>query len=468
MSLRALLAAAALALAAAPSAHAATWKQLTSAGGANIDQVGLLRTADGVLHVAWHRRTGPNTEDLMHTAISPGGTIGATSAIVTGWVGVQNAALVAAPGGLRAFWGGQRSIDTNDPNQDLNTALSADGGATWALQEGSIVPQGGQAYGSPASATVLPNGTPLEAWAGTLGTWVHAGLSPASPNFNYQTPLGNYGYDTGIASDAAGRAVMAWYSNATGHLGVYAQGVAADGSPIGGPANMPGTSDMLVGMLARTPIVARPGGGFYVAYPAGYPALNQVRLWLVGTPSSTLIARADRNGSTLAALAADAKGRLWVAWKRQSGGTPRVLVTRSNRAATRFGAVVDAGQPRKASSLYRIDASAAPGGGLDLMGAFARGVDPGVATYDTRVLPGLTLDADPGRLRRGRTTAVEFRVTDAGDPVKGAKVRAGGRSGTTNAAGRVTLRLAGRRTTATAAAPGYTEASRRLPAGPAH
>ncbi len=53
----------------------------------------------------------------------------------------------------------------------------------------------------------------------------------------------------------------------------------------------------------------------------------------------------------------------------------------------------------------------------------------------TRVLPGLTLAAK----RSGDT--VTFTVTDAGEPVKGAKVKAGGKSGKTDAKGKVVLTL---------------------------
>ena len=86
----------------------------------------------------------------------------------------------------------------------MNTAFSPDGGATWQLTTGSIVPLGAQSYGSDASATTLPNGTTLQAWAGTLGTWVHAGLDPATPNTDYQAPSGCCGYYPGLATDASG------------------------------------------------------------------------------------------------------------------------------------------------------------------------------------------------------------------------------------------------------------------------
>src|SRR5688500_9269502 len=99
----------AILLCAASSAQAAAWKLVTTPDQASIDQVGLLRTPDGVLHVAWHHPTGPNTDDLLHTVIASNGRIGATAPIQTGWTGFQNAALVRDPQGIRAFVGAIRS-----------------------------------------------------------------------------------------------------------------------------------------------------------------------------------------------------------------------------------------------------------------------------------------------------------------------------------------------------------------------
>jgi hypothetical protein len=437
---------------------------VTAPDGTSIDQAGLMRTADGVLHVAWHHRTGPNTEDLLHTTISPAGAIGATTPIQTGWIGFQNAALVPAPGGgIRAFWGGQRSVDAMDPNQEMNTAASADGGATWALQVGSIVPAGAQPHGSPVSATARPDGTPLQTWAGTLGTWVHAGLDPASPNHDFQAPLGPYGYDAAIATDAAGRSVVAWYSSAAGHLGVFAQDVAADGSPVGAPVNFPGTGNMPIGMIARTPIVARAGGGFYVAYPTGSPSLNRIRLWRVGASTSRVLATVGRGQNGLAALAAAADGRLWIVWSSASGVSPRVFARRSNAAATVFGATVAAGRPAGTTSNYRLDGSAS-GGALDILGVFNNGTTPTASTFHTRVLPGLTLLASSRRVARDGM-GVTFTVLDAGDPVKGARVRAGRASGLTNVKGKVRLSIAAGTAAVSArvTAKGYAGAGLRLP-----
>jgi hypothetical protein len=422
--------------------------------------VSLLRGPDGVLHAAWHVRTGPNTDDLDHTAISPAGVVGATSPIVTGFATIENPALVPDPGGLRVFFGGIRSTNPGEPNQELNTATSTDNGASWNLQIGSVVPAGAQAYGSPVSAALLADGTPIETWAGSLGTWAHAGLDPATPNHDFQAPLGNYGYDTGIAA-AGGRAVMAWYSNATGHLGVFAQDVAADGSPVGAAVNMPNTADMQVGMIGRTPIVARPGGGFYVAYATGYPTLNRIRLWPVGKASITTVAKTTANATASEAAAPD--GRIWVVWTDQIKGEPHVFARRSNPDVTEFGAPIDAGRPTGGTSAYRLDASVAPAG-LDVFGTFGIGTTPGVQTYYTRVLPGLTLKASPHKLHRGHPSTVTFTVRDAGDPVAGAKVSAGGQSDTTNSKGKTPLTLtgSGQSVTAHATHNGYTAGEVKL------
>ena len=462
MKLRAVAVAVIVAAAsAAPAAHAAPWKRVTTPDGASTHQVGLARTADGVLHVAWHHPTGPNTEDLLHTVISPAGKVGATNPVQSGWTGFTNPALVVDPGGLRAFWGGFRSTDSSDPQNETNTALSADGGASWALQAGSVVPLGAQSYASNTAATVRGDGSTLQAFAGTLGTWVHAGLSPATANHDYQAPLGSYGYDPNLATDAANRTVLAWYSSAAGHLGVQVQDVAADGAPVGGAATMPNTSDMQVGMLGRTPLVARKGGGFYVAYPTGYPSASRVRLWRVGAAAAPLLGRVGSSSSPAVAVAAAADGRLWVVWT-EGFGDPDVLARRSNKGATKFGAIVNAGHPKDAAQAYKVDANAV-GGALDVLGNFNIDTSSTAVTSYRRLLPGLTLQAKPGKLRKGKKTAVRFTVRDAGDAVKGAKVRAGGKSGTTNGKGRVTLTIkSGKAVKAKATRSGYTGATQRL------
>ena len=138
-----------------------------------------------------------------------------------------------------------------------------------------------------------------------------------------------------------------------------AQDVAGDGSPVGSAATMPGTSDMQVGMLGRTPLAARAGGGFYVAYATGYPTQNRVRVWRVGASNAPVIAKLAGNADPVA-LAAAPDGRLWLVWTDTSSGAPQVLAARSNKKATRFGKAVNAGRAGKAEAAYRLDAARRP------------------------------------------------------------------------------------------------------------
>ena len=456
MTIRAFAIAVLLTAFAASSASAAPWKRVTTPDGASTDQVALARTADGVLHLVWSHPTGPNTEDLNHTVIARNGRLGGTNPVQTGWTGFSNAALVLDPGGLRAFWGGFRTTDSSDPHREVSTALSPDGGASWALQPGSINPGGAQSYASNIAATVRADGSTLQAFAGTLGTWVHAGLSPATPNHDYQAPLGPYGYEPNLATDRSGRSVLAWFSSGSGRRGVLAQSVAADGSPVGGPVTMPGTSAMQFGMLGRTPLAAL-GPSLYVAYPTP----NRIRVWRIGTTNAPVIGRIGGSGSPAVAIAPTADGRLWILWTK-GFGDPDVFARRTNVGARKFGAVVNAGHPRDAMQAYKVDASAV-GGAVDILGNFNIGTTSTAVTSHRRILPGLTVRARPRALPRGEPTDVRFTVLDAGDPVQGARVTAGGESARTNSQGRVTLSLSSRRPlTARVTHPDYTPASRRL------
>jgi hypothetical protein len=405
---------------------------------------------------------------MRQTSISAGGAVGATTTVASGWAALDNPALIPGPGGaIDALFGGIRTINFGETNQDLNRAVSTDGGATWTLQPGDVAGPGASAYASPVSATAVGSGlAPYESWFGTSGVWAHAGLSSATPNFDYQGAFGCCGYDSNIASSPGGTIELAWYSNGSGHLGVYAEEVASAGSPVGAPVNMPGTSNMGVGEEGRTPLVSTPSGAFYIAYATGYPSLNRIQLWQVGAGSATTIAKVPGVGSdATATVAAAPDGRLWVIWKQDVNDSPRVFAVRSNKTVTRFGAIVDAGAPPGASTGYRVDGSATTGA-LDVFGSFAIGTSSGVATWYRRVLPGLSLSAKPGKLHRGRATKVTFAVTDAGDPVKGATVNVAGHKGTTGAKGEVKIALSAQHSLkASASAAAYVGATVQLRLG---
>ena len=239
---------------------------------------------------------------------------------------------------------------------------------------GSIVPLGAQAYGSDASATTLPDGTTLQACSGTLGTWVHAGLDPATPNFNFQT-AGNYGYDPGIAvggqrdgddgvvleRDRSGPACSRRASPPTARRRARRCGCPArrcSKAARRSPARRSSRGPTTAGSSSPTGSAPDRRSGARVARRLDQGAA----------------ARPTENNTKMA-LAADATGRLWAVW---TDGDVR-LPARAGRAlehagASVFGQPVDLGAAKDANSTYAVDAYATATS-LDVLAHFGIGDD---------------------------------------------------------------------------------------------
>jgi len=437
----------AAALVAAPTAVAAgpgKWTQLGDANLANINEAALARTPDGALHAVWTIPAVSN-DSLVHDAIAPDGTAAAPNLITGGWASIEPVPdLLATPDGLRVLFGGIRTTEADEPNSNMNTATAPASGASWDLFIGSTA-KGDAAYGADAGAAVLGDGTPLLSWGGTgTGVFTHHGLDPATPNYPLQSQLGGCcGYSPDIAVDTkSGDPFVVWYSNATDKLGVFAQSLdPSTGAPAGAPVQMPGSTTPYNGspqssqQLQRTPIVARAGGGVYVAYPGGYPTMRQVRLWRIADSKSAVLATS--NHDHVASLAAAPDGRLWVFWVERSA-RPQVFARRSDKSATKFGPAVKLSPPKGQQSAFKIDGNA-QASRLDVVVLFGNAAGK-QAQWHTQILAGLDLAASPSKIKHGKRTAVKFTVTDP-DPVKGAKVTAGGKSATTDKHGHATIDL---------------------------
>lgn len=201
---------------------------------------------------------------------------------------------------------------------------------------------------------------------------------------------------------------------------VRVQPVGADGTAAGAAATMPDGA-------GRPSLVARGGEAFVAAGPA---------LWRVGSRATLPL-----DGAVSSSLSVDGRGRVWAAWTDGS----RVWAARSDRDVSELGTPVDLGAlPASAVQVSATDTAAhvltASGG----------------ASYLRRVLPGLTL------AERHRREIFTFSVTDAGDPVRGAVVKVGPRSGKTDRNGRVTLRVSDRKLTVSATLKGYEKARLKL------
>ena len=365
----ALAASAAPATAAPPKAR--HWKLVSSVApvepGAS-DAVGLLRTADGTLHLAWSRNDG----SLLYTSFSASGNMLAAGApIVQGWTDVGDAAfLTPAPGQLEVVFGGQESTAPGARLGLWTMTQSPDGNwtgrnvftRTYGVVSAVQLSQPLLAYESQSSVAVkrgLNEGEPE-----TLAS----GLTDGSPN---------------IATDGT-RVVVAWCAFGSGGGGVYVQDVDPEtGKGVGGPQQVPGSVTTYNGtpystcvlqteVSRRIALVHAGGtpGAFYTAFTTGYPTLTGVRLAQVGGGALTVAHKAGLSHIE-PQLADDGTGRVWVGWlEKRSSGT-RLVVRRSNPSVTVLGAPVSIRSP-KHFDLGSFEGSATPDH-LDVIGHASRG-----------------------------------------------------------------------------------------------
>ncbi len=392
----------------------------------NFAEPGLARTSDGVLHVVYTRRSG-NKEDLVALEVSPTGKVGPDSVAIGGWASMSHPDLLRMPDGtLRAFFGGIRSTNPGETNKRLSTATAPASGSPWTLKAGDVV-QAPSAYATGvAGAGLAKDGTPISTWSVTPGLGYHYGINGGDPDRSIpQSGCCLYTPDVAVDS-ASGQAWVGFHSNETASPGLYVNAIAPSG-PQGGrklaPGSVTGKDSIYPGN--RTSLTGRIGaGGVYLFYGQGYPTFKSLALWKVDTAKPHLVIKADRNEHANVAAAPD--GRLWLMWEQN--GT--IYAGRTNKAATKLGAV-NALKAPSGASIYRLNGEGSAGP-LDLIANMFGG--GGQSFWHQQVLPRLTLSGK----RAGRT--VVFRVTDAGDPVAGAKVKAGGRTVTT--AGNGTARMA--------------------------
>ena len=424
------------------------WTQVTGVGGQedpNTLRVGLVRTADGVLHVGWTRDGAGNSGSVLHSSVSADAkTVSGPDTIFTYVNGAnRSVALVRAPEGIRAFFAGLEPATALD--RALATATSANGQSWTPPSTASRAdPQAKPVYvAAGIDANVGLDGTFFSAWGDSSpgGGGFHIGLDPGAADGELPSGLQS---DTGIGVDSqSGQAFLAW--NDLDASTVAVMGLSPLGSPVALPKSGAGQLQHRVGITGR---IGAPG--VFIAYTQGTNQfLADPAVFRVDTGKATRLTRKD--GEQIG-IAAAPSGRLWVFWK--DGGT--VFATRSNKAATKFGAIRSIRAPGgSATSIFNL-AGEGSRGPLDLL-ALADPASGPLADYHQRIRPGLTLKAT--HKKNGKTV---FKVTDAGAPVAGAKVKLkGDGSKKTGKSGTVAFSLSKGRHRATVSKKRYAPASVR-------
>ena len=446
--------------AAAAAAH--QWTRVAS-GGMNVsDQVGLARSSDGVLHVAWQQATSTSTQDLFQTPIAPSGAVGSPVTIVSGWASIGSPALVAQGQALSVFFPGAATLTSGDPTYGLDLAKSSPlaGGTSWQLGPSAIARNEFAFARTPAAVAV--SGSYVQAWYGTDSTVVHSGLDPNVP------PVGGYGTGTdqalasaSIVNNQPAQVMVAWCDELSASPGVYLARVdpyTSNGARIGDVVALRDTgrcpADTRVALASFRDIPRDSPGGEPYFYTAASSADGQhVRVYVVAQ-GMVIAVQTVAGGPSIKqqiAIATGPSGRIWVGWR--DSGTGDLVFRRSDpRSGFVYGASVTVPLPRgQTISQLALDAQ------NDRLDVVATTSDQNnvVSLFATQVRPGLTLTAGTAKTieRKG------FRVLDAGDPVRDAIVRVARRTLVTDSRGYAKTRLPRGSYTATASKPGYVAAS---------
>jgi hypothetical protein len=380
------------------SGRPGTWELVSTPVQSPISVIGLARTSDGVLHVAWQRELSSGGA-LMQTPISSGGSLGSATTIVSGWSAVGDAALVAEPGGgLRVFFSGIHSTSVGEPLFGLNTATAPASGAQWALKPASIV-TADFAYGRTPAVALAADGTPLESWYSGSTIVVHRGLDPATPDNEYPLPQAT-STQPNLATDVQSKRMYVAWCDFGPSAGTWVEEVnTSTGAPAGPAHKLPGSTTVSQGQehstcnlssaAGRTPIAARPGGGVFVAGAAGYPTQTSVLLWRLnpdGSAGAPITVASSAAQHSHVALAAGPDGRVWVAWSEEGGGAqPRIAGRRSDSSGTSFTDELRVAPPASTVQVNELDL-AAQANVADLL-ARATSSASNVALWHTQVTP---------------------------------------------------------------------------------
>jgi hypothetical protein len=411
----------AAALAAQARPAASVWARISGPTQAGV-QLGLARTADGVLHVIWNRGVSPST--ISETRISPAGKPVGTSTVASGFDGNGGLALLAMPDNtLRLFAAGAPS--PGSPSDGINTFTAPESGGSWSLQTGVF--WGGAVANSSGvvGAALTKDGQPVTAWRGFAAEGVPPPSIPQNAYVADQTA-------SHLATDAGSGAVVLSGVTIAGKGGVFVQQILP--SPAAAVVlPLPfGQNDWNSSVSGR---IGAPG--VFVAYADTKAA----RLYRYGGGSKTLAKGAFRS----TAVCAGPQGRLWLVWGDATDG---IFVTRSNQSVSGFEPVQKLKAPSSNGLAFaQCEGSAGP---LDL---FADGGAGGTGFWHTHLLARLSLRA---LAAKGKVT---LSARDAGDPVAGVAITVAGKHLKTDAQGQATVALRPGTYSAIAVAAGYAPAT---------
>jgi hypothetical protein len=423
---------------ASPATGGSTSKWLTISSG-NIGTTGTTPSIARFGHgyeVVWVAKTGSKWSIQGRVLNAAGKPTGSVVTLVKNWAGIALDPTILRVGSQRLLaFGGDRTGTSGPYESDAEYFTTSSNGTSWTLNSGSLSAADLARVGS--AAVVNAGGTIITGLARQDGVQYHVGAStqnPAPGPDPLTATTGNFSGDPGLGVDRKTHQVWAlWYSDSgiNGKDGVNAQAIyPTKGSRVHAPGSSNPTTKS-AGVEQDLSVAARVGGGLYTAYRS--PNSQSIVVWKVGASKPVVTMKAGPYGVDDIVLTAAPKGRLWLYWEDRNDWR----ATRSNKAATRFGRVTVLKLPNK-NDLENI--MIAGNGSAGPLEAIATITTPSNANQIVarQVRPRLSITAAHA-VKRGKKLRV--KITDAGDPVKGAIVHFAGHKARTNAKGKVKFRV---------------------------
>jgi hypothetical protein len=357
------------------------WTQVTGKL-TNIDDIGLARGKDGVLHVLWSSG-GTGHFQVTDTPISAAGAVGKPVTIQSHIFSASNPDATVTSSGLAVFWNGVRN---SSPGSPLGTFEANHPSRSGSWTVGSVTPTA-NSWAHTLAASAAPTGTAWTAFSNSNGIAVHHfGQAPVELNY----PICCVSQE-GVGVDSkTGTSWVTYLSLVPHHMGIFAQKVTAAGQRSGSPILLPtsneGGSPLPINQRVTATGLGGKRAGVYTTYRAGSPFTRSVNLLKLGSGHPINIAKfsgtiQDTGGST---LAVDPFGRVWVAWFRLINGRSALWVRRAKSGASNFGHTDLVKLPAGVHNVWKVYISA-QAKKLDIVALMT--VKGNIAYWSTQVLP---------------------------------------------------------------------------------
>jgi hypothetical protein len=378
-----------------PASGSPHWTKISSDIGFGFASAGLLRTADGRLHVVWPS-ADPGSYSLHYSTIGTQAKLLATGTIVRGWGAMDEfpRLVPTSPGmtGLRVIFDGANGQSGSPYNVGTYySATAGEPGASWTLLPGSLSHSASPPLSDDAAATE-PSGQPVTAWSSGGSLSYHLGVDPSVPAKapDVQIPLGPNGslIDPALATDGSGTVWGAWFnSSGTATMGYWADKIFTGAKGMVKAPGSGGTNLNNSQPLQPVALATRAGGGEYLAYcvPTKTITCAHIALWRAGATKAITVPGSSGGQDSKVAIAAAPGGKLWVLWFDFKSN--HIQLVETNATATGFGPVRTLAPPPHLFTFEGLEADASTGT-LDIV-ALATLSAPGSspAFFDTEVTP---------------------------------------------------------------------------------